>query len=297
MKGIELVNLVAHSARMGSDPNLVQAGGGNTSWKNGSTIFIKASGKRLIDALTEDIFAQVEYGGLSSSEIINCTDFRRFTAKDLAPSIETNFHIILQGQFVTHLHSLGSIALGVSRMEIDTFLNQPGQKSFVSVSYARPGVQLAKQIIGTVGHLDKNLILENHGVIFSAENIEGIESAVQSFEENVLSFFSTLAESENYPSWIEILTGGVLTPDEAVFLGNVPFTRSELPLPNLITIKSDGTVIFPEGISSDKVDLANFYVRVAKLIERKTQVRYITSNEVNALVNWDREKLRIAMAK
>ena len=39
MKGIELVNLVAHSARMGSDPNLVQAGGGNTSWKNGSTIF------------------------------------------------------------------------------------------------------------------------------------------------------------------------------------------------------------------------------------------------------------------
>ena len=106
-----------------------------------------------------------------------------------------------------------------------------------------------------------------------------------------------MAESENYPSWIEILTGGVLTPDEAVFLGNVPFTRSELPLPNMITIKSDGTVIFPEGISSDKVDLANFYVRVAKLIERKTQVRYITSNEVNALVNWDREKLRIAMAK
>ena len=297
MKGIELVNLIAHSARMGSDPNLVQAGGGNTSWKNGSTIFIKASGKRLADALTEDIFTQVEYGSLSSSEIVNCKDFGRFTTMDLAPSIETNFHIILQGQFVTHLHSLGSIALGVSLMEIDIFLSQLVQKSFVSVPYARPGVQLAKQIIGTVGYLDKHLVLENHGVIFSAESIEGIESAVHRFEKNVVSFFSNLALSENYPSWIEILSGGVLTPDEAVFLGSVPFTKSELPLPKLITIKSDGTVIFPKGISNDKVDLANFYVRVAKLIERKTQVRYISSDEVNALVNWDREKLRIAMAK
>jgi len=297
MKGIELVNLIAHSARMGSDPNLVQAGGGNTSWKNGSTIFIKASGKRLTDALTEDIFTQVEYGSLSSSEIVNCKDFGRFTTMDLAPSIETNFHIILQGQFVTHLHSLGSIALGVSLMEIDIFLSQLVQKSFVSVPYARPGVQLAKQIIGTVGYLDKHLVLENHGVIFSAESIEGIESAVYRFEKNVVSFFSNLATSENYPSWIEILSGGVLTPDEAVFLGSLPFTKSELPLPKLITIKSDGTVIFPEGISNDKVDLANFYVRVAKLIERKTQVRYISSDEVNALVNWDREKLRIAMAK
>jgi hypothetical protein len=45
------------------------------------------------------------------------------------------------------------------------------------------------------------------------------------------------------------------------------------------------------------MELAKFYVRVAKLIQRKTQVDYLTEKEVNQLLSWDKEQIRIALAK
>jgi hypothetical protein len=56
-------------------------------------------------------------------------------------------------------------------------------------------------------------------------------------------------------------------------------------------------VNFPEGISQDRKDLALFYVRVAKLIEKKAEINYLTDTEVASLLSWDKEKVRIAMAK
>jgi hypothetical protein len=58
-----------------------------------------------------------------------------------------------------------------------------------------------------------------------------------------------------------------------------------------------GELLFPDGFSSDRTDLAKFYVRVAKLIEGKTQVSYLPKKEVNELLGWDKEQVRITMAK
>ena len=48
------------SAKVGSDPLLVQAAGGNTSIKQGDVMWIKASGTWLRDAAAKDIFVPLD---------------------------------------------------------------------------------------------------------------------------------------------------------------------------------------------------------------------------------------------
>jgi hypothetical protein len=43
--------------------------------------------------------------------------------------------------------------------------------------------------------------------------------------------------------------------------------------------------------------MANFYVKVAKSIEKKSKVSYIPQKEVEFLLNWEKEKIRILSSK
>ena len=285
--------LKAHSVRVGSNPDLVQASGGNTSWKSSQTVWVKGSGKRLKDALSQDIFSSINLASLTEEEVLACQDFSNLNLNAIPPSIEANFHIFLRGTFVTHLHSLGSIAIGVAESNFDyKTLN----KDVRFVPYARPGVALVNAIKETEDYPDKILILQNHGVIISGDNSIEIESKIEKFESEIRQLFAKAPRIDSLPSWIEILTSGVLTPDEAVFLGEKPFVKSEKVLLHSVGINSKYELLFPDGFSEDRVELAKFYVRVAKLIERKTLINYVPESEVHDLLGWDKEQIRIAMA-
>ena len=294
MNSNRLAELKAHSVWVGSNPDLVQASGGNTSWKSAKTVWVKGSGKRLKDANSEDIFSSVNISKLSTAEILAYEDFSNLATNTIAPSIETNFHIFLRSSFVTHIHSLGSIAIGVAERnhEFNTLY-----ENVCFVSYARPGVALANAINGTESYPNKVLILQNHGVIITGEECIDIENKIEKLEKDIREFFEAIPGSDSFPNWIEILTAGVLTPDEAVFLGEKPFLKSEQIPINSVGINSDGELLFPERFSADRIQLANFYVRVAKLVERKTQVNYLPKKEVYEILSWEKEQIRIAMAK
>jgi len=292
-----LRDLIEHSMNVGVDLDLVQASGGNTSWKSTGTVWVKGSGKCLKDANSQQIFAQINFGELSQNQIISCLDFTPYTIGTITPSIEANFHILIDNPFVTHLHSLAAIALGSMKLSSNDISELCERNNISILPYVRPGVDLAREIIDVQDCQKRILLLESHGVIFSAENTFDLEFKIRNFEKEVLNFIELIPTNENLPNWIDILTQGVLTPDEAVFLGETPFVKSESPIQNLINIKSDGCVNFPEGISQDRKDLALFYVRVAKLIEKKAEINYLTDAEVTSLLRWDKEKLRIAMAK
>ena len=294
MESDRLAELRAHSVRVGSNPDLVQASGGNTSWKSDKTVWVKGSGRRLKDAVSKDIFSSINYAALTQDDVLACEDFSNLTMNDISPSIEANFHIFLRTNFVTHLHSLGSIAIGVAARNYEyKTLNQ----NVRFVPYARPGVELVNAISRTDGYADNILILQNHGVIVSDQESAEIENKIEKLERDIYDYFEKIPQNDSFPNWIEILTFGVLTPDEAVFLGAKPFVKSEEPLSNSVGINSNGELLFPVGFSSDRTDLAKFYVRVAKLIERKTQVDYLPDKEVHGLLGWDKEQIRIAMAK
>jgi rhamnose utilization protein RhaD (predicted bifunctional aldolase and dehydrogenase) len=289
-----IAELKTHSVRVGSNPDLVQASGGNTSWKSDKTVWVKGSGKRLKDAVSEDIFSSINYAVLTQEEVLACEDFSHLNLNDIPPSIEANFHIFLRANFVTHLHSLGSIAIGVATRSHE-FRSLNHELRFVP--YARPGVELVNAISRTDGFADNILILQNHGVVVADQESIEIENKIEKLERDIHVYFEKIPDNDSFPNWIDILTSGVLTPDEAVFLGAKPFVKSEESLPNSVGINSDGELLFPDGFSSDRTDLAIFYMRVAKLIEKKTQVNYLPEKEVHELLGWDKEQIRIAMAK
>src|SRR6201993_5542750 len=93
----EVASLRNLSARVGSDPLLVQASNGNTSIKLDGILWIKASGKWLAHAMQEEMFVPLELAEVKES-IHNGTDITpRYAFKDkLYPSIETAMHAVVQ---------------------------------------------------------------------------------------------------------------------------------------------------------------------------------------------------------
>jgi rhamnose utilization protein RhaD (predicted bifunctional aldolase and dehydrogenase) len=294
MEQERLKELKDHSVLVGSNPDLVQASGGNTSWKSGSTVWVKGSGKRLKDAWKEDIFSNITFETVTEDQIISCHDFSALASNSISPSIEANFHILIKNDYVTHLHSLGAISLSVSSESIRSNILDLGI-SFIP--YCRPGVDLAHSIRNTSNFQDNILVLQNHGVIFSGSSCLEIEKKLETFESSVKEHFDSMVEFSRFPDWVEILVSGVLTPDEAVFLGKNPFVKSEVAVSQSIAINKSGNLLFPEGLSNDRVEMANFYARVAKLIGKKTPVSYLPNSEVESLLRWDKEIRRIEMAK
>jgi rhamnose utilization protein RhaD (predicted bifunctional aldolase and dehydrogenase) len=290
----QLKELKDHSVLVGSDPNLVQASGGNTSWKSGTSIWVKGSGKRLKDAWLEDIFSSISFGALSEDEIISCHDFSALTTNSITPSIEANFHILINNEYVTHLHSLAAISLSVSGDVIRSKVQDLGL-SFVP--YCRPGVDLSHAIRDTPNFQENTLVLQNHGIIFSDSSCLQIERKIENFESSIKALFEEVGEFSKFPDWVEILVSGVLTPDEAVFLGKTPFVESEVIVGESIAINKSGNLLFSEGLSEDRIEMAHFYVRVAKLISKKTLVSYLPNAEVESLLGWEKEIKRIEMAK
>src|SRR5687768_13019797 len=117
----EMAALKALSARVGADPLLVQAAGGNTSLKQDGVMWIKASGTWLQHALMRDIFVAVAIDPLLSAlerddpACETCADFVRsdLNRLGLRPSIETTVHASFAHKVVVHVHCIATISLAV----------------------------------------------------------------------------------------------------------------------------------------------------------------------------------------
>ena len=117
----ELGELRALSARLGADPLLVQAAGGNTSIKQDGVMWIKASGTWLMDAVSKDIFVPLDMAALSealannSPDCESCLPFVRqdLNSLGLRPSIETSVHGRMSQRVVLHVHCVNTIAWAI----------------------------------------------------------------------------------------------------------------------------------------------------------------------------------------
>src|SRR5689334_25049096 len=91
----EIESLLKLSARIGRDRLLTQASNGNTSIKLDRTLWIKASGKWLSNALKEDILVPVDLDTAKDCVWRN-KDFKSVwidvSGRNLKPSIETGMH-------------------------------------------------------------------------------------------------------------------------------------------------------------------------------------------------------------
>src|SRR5437763_4658420 len=98
----ELTALRSLSASIGNNPHMTQAAGGNTSLKAGDTLWIKASGTWLKDALSDDIMVPVAMAPLlkaveerdPAADKPQAFAIDELNPRGLRPSIETTVHAL-----------------------------------------------------------------------------------------------------------------------------------------------------------------------------------------------------------
>ena len=166
---------------LGKDSLLVQGAGGNISWKDQETLWIKASGTWLADACIQDIFVPVQlppilqaiYVG-NFNVIPTCPEGCR-----LKPSIETLLHALMPHKVVAHLHAIDILAHLVREnyLEDIKFALSDSTLRWTSVVYRQPGAILAEAVYFALLAEPKSevIFLQNHGVIIGGADIAEVD--------------------------------------------------------------------------------------------------------------------------
>lgn len=248
----ELTALRSLSARIGRDPHLTQAAGGNTSLKTGDTLWIKASGTWLKDALAEDIMVPVTIPPLLSA--VRKRDpaadrpqgftIEALNPRGLRPSIETTVHALMPQAVVLHVHCVATISLAVQADGEAQVARRLEGLEWAYVPYRRPGLPLAQRTAERLRPGVDVLILGNHGLVVAAETVTEAEALLRrvtqllarpprEVAEPDIAALTALAGNSGYrlpadieahavaidPESCRMASGGSLYPDHAIFLG------------------------------------------------------------------------------
>ena len=169
--------------QLGCNPLLVQGAGGNISWKEEDTLWVKASGTWLSDASVEDIFLPTDL-----PYILTAISEGRFdvtpTVKSetkLRPSIETLLHALMPQRVVLHLHAIDVLSHLV-RDDCDEIFQKllPNNVSFVMVDYCKPGADLARNVFKKIQSEDGVgvVFLLNHGLVVAGESVAEVSTTL-----------------------------------------------------------------------------------------------------------------------
>jgi NAD(P)-dependent dehydrogenase (short-subunit alcohol dehydrogenase family)/rhamnose utilization protein RhaD (predicted bifunctional aldolase and dehydrogenase) len=186
----EISELLKISDFYGRNKDFVIAGGGNTSFKDDETIWIKASGCPLAGINLEGLVAlsREKLHKLSlkvypddplkrEEEVKNdMADAVLDKAGGKRPSVETSVHELIQYSYVVHLHPALINGLLCSR-NAKNLTNQLFGESVLFVPYTDPGYTLFKKLESEISkyrekftHDPKIIFLENHGSFVSADS-------------------------------------------------------------------------------------------------------------------------------
>jgi len=176
-----------HSEEIGLDRTMVQAAGGNTSIKEGDTMWIKSSGKWLIDARSSELMVPVSISQIkdalkdsscSYDEILKSIDLK-ISPDGLRPSVEAPMHAILDFKFIFHTHDIFINALAVQKNSQIEFEKIFSDLNWRFIPYVKPGIELSYKLMQLKSFKDNVFILENHGLIVCGESLEEIRHLYQ----------------------------------------------------------------------------------------------------------------------
>ena len=187
----EIDTIVALSHEFGT-PEYVKGGGGNTSFKNDTTLWIKPSGTTL-GALTAEAMVEIDRAklrGLYGWEPPNDVQAREASVKEQMmaavrpgskgrPSVETPMHDCLTATFVVHTHP--TLVNGMTCGQGGAATCAELFPDALWIPYVHPGYVLSKQVhddvaeyAGERGRQPDEIFLENHGLVVAGETAEEI---------------------------------------------------------------------------------------------------------------------------
>jgi rhamnose utilization protein RhaD (predicted bifunctional aldolase and dehydrogenase)/NAD(P)-dependent dehydrogenase (short-subunit alcohol dehydrogenase family) len=215
----EISELLKISDFYGQDKDYVIAGGGNTSFKDDSTIWIKASGTRLA-GLTEEGLVALDREKL---QIISKKKYseepverEEEVKQDLAsailesdrtkrPSVETSLHEIIGYAYVVHLHPAIINGVLCSRNARNLVTQMFGDTALF-IPYTDPGYTLFIRLKSDILKYrekyksDPHIIfLENHGVFVSADYRQEIQGLYDEIVNKVKEIIDPRINSEQLP--------------------------------------------------------------------------------------------------
>jgi len=195
----ELIDLIKISNFYGINNEYVIAGGGNTSFKDKDTLWIKASGQSLADLTEEGLVAldrhmlhSISTGTYSEDppvreEQVKEEMFRSIIdkGKDRRPSVESALHEVIQYKFVVHLHPTLINGILCSR-NAKSLTQKLFGESVLFVPYTDPGYTLFKKLESEIviyrakySHDPKIIFLENYGSFVGADTTDEIRNIFQ----------------------------------------------------------------------------------------------------------------------
>ncbi len=189
-----LNELVSLSNIYGSNEELVLAGGGNTSAKDGDVMYIKGSGTQLATITAEgfvkmnraalaDIFTK-EYptddDAREAQALADLTAAKMPGEENKRPSVETLLHSLFPHRFVFHVHPALVNGLTCS-VEGESAAEELFGDGFVWIESCKPGYTLSKICYDKMnaykaqtGKDADMLLLQNHGIFIAADTVEEI---------------------------------------------------------------------------------------------------------------------------
>ena len=193
---VGLSELVQLSHRYGADPRWVLAGGGNTSYKDRTRLWIKASGTTLATIDAEG-FVGIDRAPLgrilSRNYPTDHAERERLVLADLLaaripgaekrPSVETLLHDLFPHSYVVHTHPalINGMTCGATGSHVarELFGDEPvwiGQiePGYLLATATGDALQAYRESTGTDAHL---LFLENHGVVIAGDEPEQVVRA------------------------------------------------------------------------------------------------------------------------
>ncbi|MCX6261935.1 MAG: SDR family NAD(P)-dependent oxidoreductase, partial [Bacteroidia bacterium] len=215
----EIAQLIDVSRFYGNNKEYVIAGGGNTSFKDDQTIWIKASGQPLavldengLVALSREklrIISSKIYSDdpVSREEQVKNDLFSSIIdpGQSKRPSVETSLHELIRYKFVVHLHPTLINGILCSRNAKNLTLKLFGEKTLF-VPYTDPGYTLFKKLESEIIRYrdqyssDPQIIfLENHGSFVSADSVEEIKKIYENIISVIETQFSRLTDISDLP--------------------------------------------------------------------------------------------------
>jgi rhamnulokinase len=189
-------DLIAISRRYGADPAFVLAGGGNTSFKKGNRLWVKASGHAL-STIGPDGLVELDRDALEAMLISDWPQDSRerealFIERVMAsrihpelnqrPSVEALIHHLIPDAFVVHTHPAAVNALTCCTRG-QKLTNELFRDEVLWQPYVDPGVILAKSLKDSIAEQVQRtsrspaaIFLANHGLIVSADRAADIEN-------------------------------------------------------------------------------------------------------------------------
>jgi len=215
----EISELLKISDFYGSNKDYVIAGGGNTSYKDGETIWIKASGSPLARLTEEGLVGlsreklrlicvkQYSEDPVVREEEVKEDLFRSIIEQsgNKRPSVETSLHELIRYSYVVHLHPTIVNGILCSHNAKSQVLQLFGEKALF-VQYTDPGYTLFKKMESAISayrekyEKDPQIIfLENHGSFVSADSPEEIKTIYRGIIDKISEVIIPCPDSGDLP--------------------------------------------------------------------------------------------------